>query len=1001
MKYIVNTALLTGIVRIFFALLFAMAMFTHDVFAAEVSWEVLPDRENVTVALTREEGFAGKVTRLSPKGLLLDLGVPTAGMRQILAPDNARLFQMCEPRGRALGFFMKTDAFNYVVTRPDRNVVIISAFYDPQRALQNTSDTVAAPSGAEPATRQSAVPSSPVTGNTTRPRVAAGVDQNAADAVAQPKMEETPLPAPPPDEQSGKSGALHSQVVTASPEASAPSRLGGTEFRSRLNLKGITEWFAMHPEMLALTVPIQPDGTAQPVETDVSAAQPATTPMPEVEAPIAQPLQREAATPSAQTAQTSPAASATPLQEGTLAASGESTPVKRTYTDDKGKVIELPDPFETLAATRRDIVQAKYKDALDKLGSLQVVPDMTKEQKGDVLHMQAEALFLMHQNDFVKNYDVVVSATIAAMNYDANEPRNAVCYLRLGYINMKVDNLVEAEAYFNQLRRLYPDDEGVPLTYYYWGEYYYAHNDMHKAADQFQYIISNYSESKYARDAALGLTRAYIALGYNQEAFDIVDYIERRWPRLYMQNPSVLEIMGDTAFRLGKLDFALDKFMIYYNLVPDGPNADVILTRIGDVYARKRQVAAAKAAYQEAERRFPDRDGGLVAMMRLAEVGINDIPAIPNMFSLFQGPVTLRPVHVYTKIINEHPDSQLVPLVQLKLSMWHLWRKEYEKSLEIATNLITQHPKHELVPKAEEVAMSAFAALAAESASQNRPGRVVESWSQNAIIQRLEEELPSQSRVALAVSMWKQKDPDGALRLVSPLFLGNKIPTYSEQALQLALAIYLEHDQWQAVELLNERIGLWELTDSTKMQLDYALALAKENLGKNEEAAPLWKRLAEKGTLSTREQAYAEYFLAKNAESARQLQDAYMFGRSSLNRFLQMARENPANADTGKIMNLLLSLMDVAETSGRFEEALGYAQQYMADLPQDDPQRQGLLFRIANIYKKQGNAVDWRKMLQELVEKYPNTVHGRAAASTLRSANLSEEAARFSPNGQL
>ena len=1038
MRKTVSALFRTGIGRILVALLFAVSFWAGNASAATVRWEVLPDRERVTVQLNKEEGFAGNVTRVDAKGLLLDLGVPTTGLGQNHAPDNARLFAMSEPRGRALGFFMKTAEFGYVVTRPDRNTVIINAFADPMGARWTSNGTAAAPGGQVPPPMvPAAVPDIPAQrAGTAQPRNMAAAPsgrettiqpaqtqlpaesasaspqaQAPAGATAQAAIEPaSPAASSSPQQQAaaaaqssptatvaqttGNPGVVRGRIgseqqpaaanqtfssADANARQSAPAvQYGGTEFRSRINSGSLSDWQSTRTGAV-------PAGTAPQGSPSTSApAASVGSPTPATSGPSSTP-----AAPATQSADGSPAPGAAP----------ETTKV---YVDAQGNPVPPPpDPVEAMAEVRKDVATGNFKDALAKIKPLLSHPELTREQMEEVLHLNAEVLFMAHQNDLAGNFDAIVSATVSAMNYNQNSPRNAAAYLRLGYVNLKVGNLVEADAYFSRLRRQYPLDESVPLTYYYWGEYYYGRNEMQQAADQFQYIISNHSESKYARDAALGLARSYTALGYYQEAFDIIDYVERRWPRLYLQSPPVLELMGDVAFHQGNLDFALDKYMLYYNLLPNGPSADVILTRIGDVYARKRQLAAAKTAYTEAEQRFPDKDGGLVAMMRLAEVGINDTPEIQQMFSVFQGPFTLRPAEIYKKIIDEHPDSALVPLAQLKLAMWHLWSKHYEQTLAVCSDLVKRFPNHELAPRAEEVAMKAFSALAAEGATQNRSGQVIASWESSNIIRKQEENLSPESRVSLAQSMWKQGNPEGALEMVAPMFLGRKDPTFGEPALQLALSIYLDHDMWPEIEKLASQVELWELTDKTRLQFDYALALARENSGRSKDAAPVWQRLAGKSGLADKQQAYVEYFLARDAEDERRLQDAYLLGRSALNRFMVMAQADPKQADVGKINALLASLMDICETSGRLDEALDYANQYMNRLAENDSQRQGMLFRIAGIYRKQGNTPEWRKALVELSETYPDSVHGKAAASTLRSSRLAEEAAQFAPGGRL
>lgn len=974
MKHAVNAQYRTGLFRIFTALLLLLVFWPGAGLAASVRFEVLPDRERLTIALNKEEGFAGEVSRVARQGLLLNLGVPTLGMVQDLAPPKAVLFNYTEPRGRALGIFMKTAAFGYVVTRPDNFTVVITAYPDKLGEQWRSKEEEAAAREAEASSpdkpslpRNVQLPTVTPHGEKPAPREKEGGPVRGVLSKQPGKVTEAV-----PSNGLGLHDLEYTSGTGGGVVSGTPERVVGMYnpliFRSKINEGDVDEWEKIHPDQRNL------------FSRDQS---------------LSGRLGQEAA----KTAPTEPAPA------GEAAAAVKTAAPEKAALDEKGNPIPPPpSPHEILATVRKEITSGNYKAALEALQPLLNHAALSAEQKEEALHLNAEMLFMANQNALAANYDAIVSSSLAAMNYNAKSPSNAAVYLRLGYLNLMVGNLVEADAYFTRLRRQYPHDENVPLTYYYWGRYYYDKGDMQRAADELQYIIRNYAESRYARDAALGLAQAYAAIGYNQEAYGIIEYIERRWPRLYLESPSILELMGDVGYRQGMLDFALDKYMLHYNLLPDGASADVILTRIGDVYARKHMLRAARLAYEEAERRFPGKDGGLVAIMRLAEMGIHDRPRIQEMLDVFKGQKgidSIKATTVYNKIINEHPESELVPLAMLKLAMWNLAQTRYEDALALCSDLVKRFPTHELAARAEEVAMRAFDFLAAEGAAQNRAGKVVANWHDNPILGKQEESLSPRSRVALALSMYKQQDPDGALETVSPMFLGRKDPAWGEQALQLALAVNLDHDRWEAVEKLANQVSVWELTEKAKLQLDYALALSRENLGKSEEAAPLWRRLAQTGGLNEKEQAYAEYFLAREAESKRNLQEAYSFGSSALNRFLALAQRNPAEADTPKINSLLSSLIDICETSGRLDEALAHAERYMASLPENDSRRQGMLFRMAGIYKKQGKTDEWRNSLTELSQKYPESVHGRAAASTLRSSQLSDGAAQFAPQGGL
>ena len=93
--------------------------------------------------------------------------------------------------------------------------------------------------------------------------------------------------------------------------------------------------------------------------------------------------------------------------------------------------------------------------------------------------------------------------------------------------------------------------------------------------------------------------------------------------------------------------------------------------------------------------------------------------------------------------------------------------------------------------------------------------------------------------------------------------------------------------------------------------------------------------------------------------------------------------------------------MDVAETAGRLREALDFAQQYLSRLAEDNPARAGVLYRIARIYKRQGDEEGWRRQLAEIARKYPGDTYGKTAASELNSAGLMDNASRYSPTGSL
>lgn len=796
--------------------------------------------------------------------------------------------------------------------------------------------------------------------------------------------QQTAPAAPPATEAVAPRPAARPEAAPAEPQTPPPGvgvRLGDGAYGGAINTGGLEAIFPAEGGQAAVAE--QPRQAGPGPEEGAIAAQ--APPHPDAAPP-------QAADEEAKSEPTPPAHSADAAQ----ADAGV------VYVDQDGNPVPPPpEPAQLIPEIKAHINANEFAEALDKANLLLDNSVLDDDQREDLLHIKAEMLFAVHKEQLTGHYTDIADATNQAINFNQKSRRNAAALLRLGFMNLKLNNIPEAEARFNMLRRLFPDDEHVALTYYYWGDYHFSRNEFHKAADEFQYVLQEYPNSRYAREAALGLARSFYRLGYYEQSFNVVDYIERRWERFYVQYPPFLNMMGDVAFRLNKLDHALRHYRLYTNLEPMGEEADIILTRMGDIYGMQREKAAAREMYTESMKRFPDKDGGLVAMMRLAEEGVNDNPTIAGMFAVFDGPFSLAPMEVYRTIIRDHPKSALVPLAEIKLALWHLWKKNYIEALDILSAFQSKYPKHELLPKAKEIAMQAYAVLTTEARQDERYTRMRKIWEQYPIVRDQGEIISPESRLTLAMSYRHDNMPNEALQTIEPFFLGNKVPEYSEAALSLVLAIYLEHEQWQSIREVAKRVDLWELTEERRMQLDYSLALAAENLGESDKAAAIWQRLHESGKLPPSQMAYAAFFLARDAERQRELEKAFFLGQQALGLLTAQVERSPNAADVGKIQTQLGSLMDVAETAGRLREALGFAEQYLQYLPEQDPERMAVRYRMARIYKKQGDADTWKNILNELAAQAPESVYGRLASSELSAAAIAEDAARFSPTGQL
>lgn len=672
------------------------------------------------------------------------------------------------------------------------------------------------------------------------------------------------------------------------------------------------------------------------------------------------------------------------LAEGAEGAEGGKEP----SAEDRIKVAK-----GVLLAAEGALDEGEIDAALAGFTEVSLMRQLPHEMRMRALYGKAEALTELHRDTMADNYGDIASAWMEAMNADTKSPNVPMALLNLGLLNLKVGNMPEAKAYFNLLKSQYPNDPNIPYISYYWGEYYLGMKDYEKAADQFQYLVQMYPDSKVVRDAAIGLAKALDALGYDEQAFQIIDYIDKRWPRFYIEDLRFLLMSANTQNRLGKIDDARENYWAYYNLAPEAPEADIVLARIGDIYLKTGQKTAAKEIYEKAAKDFPDKEGGLVSMMRLAEEGIYDDPSMSQMDKVFDRPYNLRPQKIYTHIVEKFPESPLAPLAQLKLGMWYYWNKKYGDCLGAIQDFLDKYPRSALRSRASELGTRVFDKAVPELVQDENYGRVVNYWNKYAKKNNEGKDVNDETRLGVALSFWKKEQPEKALELIDRYLQGEEIPKYSAMALDMALGIYVEEQAWSKVtDLVDLAKGKWKLDPKQKVHIEYAQAMAYENLGETERSTPLWAGLASNLLLPQSSRAYAMYYMAKSSMKKKELKKVFVYAQEALAMLLE------TGGDREKIKDCILMTIFAAESSGRYREALKWAAEYDKYIPLSDPEWASSRFRLAQLYEKAGAIAEWKKLMEEVAEKKPGELYGRLATSALATHKIEKEASKFQPD---
>lgn len=605
----------------------------------------------------------------------------------------------------------------------------------------------------------------------------------------------------------------------------------------------------------------------------------------------------------------------------------------------------------------------------------------------ELLYTLADIVMQEGKEDMEGNFTAILDAYEAAKYSNPNSPNVPEALSRIGYLHLSVGNVPEAKGYFDLLRRKYPDNPRVAMIDYYWGEHYMRRKEYARAAEHFQYAIQNFPMSAAVQPSTVGLLKAFTELGFFEKAMEIVNSIEKRWPKYYLSDPSFLMAAGYAAMLSGNLDRAKDFFWAYTNIVPQAPDVDVAMARIGDIHLKQGKSDSAREIYHRTAEMYPDREGGLIAQMRLAEEGVLDAPSIADMDPVFGRP-SANPEQIYSRIL-EHADSPLAPVARLKLAMWQLWNKKFANSLDSIRRFQEDYPGHELLPKAREVADKALRDWIMQDLAQKDFAGAAQHWTEHEHMYQ-GRELDPQIRLVLATAFMQTGEPQKALDMAKPFVFGS-IPRgeFSEAGLDLTLAMLVDLQQWRDILELAKRVAPWNLGIERQRQVDYAAALAHEKLDQPAKAKPLWTKLATDVGLTDTQRGYAHYFLGRGAMISGDMEQAGILGQEAL----ELLKKE--KTDLSKIKETLELLIQAADRSGRAQEALAWSLEYDDYVSENDRDWPAHTYRTAMLYKKNGEMKKWSENLNRLRELFPNSLHGRMAAAELEGVRLEKEAGKF------
>ena len=684
---------------------------------------------------------------------------------------------------------------------------------------------------------------------------------------------------------------------------------------------------------------------------------------------------------------------------GAAAPKEEPRPV--VYVDEQGNPVAKPaDPEKMMDEAERLIKERKFVEALPQLEKLKEMPTISADMRLKTLYYISDCVWARYADNPLAGFEPIVSATSEAMNFDLRSPRVPEALLRLGLVNVNVGNLVDAGGYIVAMYRRYPDYPGVAQGFTALGKAQLKRRMDAQAEQSFAIVLDKYPESSFLQEASVGLAQALNNQRKYTNAQVILDFISKRWPRYYIEDPTFLFLQGANDEALDKPVAALTLYWLYYNLVPGQKGNDDLLLKMGDMYTRLGNKSGAEFLYSYLTRHFAGTHAANMASLRLAEGGIYDSPInYEAMTQVFARAASGNLPKVYANLAAASRTAPESVLARLKEAMWLYWSMRYTEAMGKAADFIDGYPENANVAQARDIIWLAFQKELANSMAEKNYGRILILWNGFPLVRERYGAIDPRMRYALAQGLLERGETEQALGMLAEFLKSPMDPQYGEATFTEFFNRYLQAGAWAKILDLGKLVATWPLNPQLRNQLDYAMALSAQNLNLNGAALAMWQKLAERQDIPLYQRAYATYFLARDAEQRKDIRNSYTLNRKVIDLFTQLQNERSDKADPQRIKDAILSLMDICEVGNRVPEALEWLARYNAFVPKESPEYPGLRFREARLYRKLGDATRAQALLEDIVRNYADSPFAKAATAELHTFEVSRDLQNYLPGG--
>lgn len=673
------------------------------------------------------------------------------------------------------------------------------------------------------------------------------------------------------------------------------------------------------------------------------------------------------------------------------------------YVDEQGN--EVPPPLDipaTIQTMRKAYNLGVYETVFEEAEKLKGF-NLPKNLLEEIYYNRAKAFFIMNSANIANVGEQFINLAHEALNASSESSRKPEILADLVVTYLALNRPEEARAYTDMLYKNFPYSVDTPNAILLLSDYYLKQNEYAIASQYLQILIDNYPDNTYAKNAALLQIKALHKLGNNERTLAMINFTDRRWPKVYLESSDYLVIKAYIFEEQGLIQEAIAAYWQIFNLNPKAENAGDILFKIANLYFDINEKESAKKVLNQLYQEFPEHKNAPKALLYVGENGRYDNGlSLDETIQIFSEPNSEYPPTYYRKIIAEYPDSKEAVLAKLRLATQTYLEKNYLEAAHLAQNLFNENIDKIESDNALDLLHRAFNPLMELSLSEQNFERTLILWEDFPAIHTFYEPISVNLRMAMARAYLNRDDTANAEELLT--YFMNRTPKNDEEyqnglyAYDIFLAHAINKQDWNKVLEINQKISPWTLPVEKENNKKYTTALAAENIGLEARALPLWQELAANESIPLYQRAYAQYFIARDAEKKQNLRGAYQANLDALAMFEDLRSMQSPYSSMERERESIAALMDITEIAGRYTESMEWLNRYRNYVSNTSTDYAGLQLREARLHKKMGDTTRWKSILEDIRRREPESVYGKMASSELNTFEMARDLTRFTGN---